>query len=76
MPRQPHYQGSELFAIQLHFRAMANNWPVELSLVQATSSQPDPEAVMHQNFYASSAAIGEQISLVRLRRTEHRDHSG
>lgn len=33
---------AELLAIQLHFRAMANTWPVERPLVQPTSNQPDP----------------------------------
>lgn len=47
---------------------------MELALVQSASRQPDTEAVMHQNFHAFGAAIGEQISAVRLRRTEHRDH--
>ncbi len=55
---------------------MVNAWPMELALIQPPSSQPDPEAVMHQNFHSSGAAVFEQISTVRLRRTNHRDHSG
>lgn len=31
---------------------------------------------MHKNFHPVGAAIGEEISAVRFRRTEHRDHSG
>ncbi|MNT18041.1 hypothetical protein D3C72_1532230 [compost metagenome] len=30
---------------------------------------------MHQHFHTIGAAVGEQISTVRLRRTEHRDNS-
>ena len=52
---------------------MANAWPVELTLVQPASRQPDAETVMHQNFHPSGTAVGEQISTVRLRRTKHRD---
>jgi integrase len=31
---------------------------------------------MHQHFHAIGAAVGEKISTVRLRRTEHRNHLG
>ncbi len=62
--------------LQYHGETMANARPVELTLVQPASSQPDTEAVMHQNFHPSGAAVCEQISTARLRRTEHRYYSG
>jgi hypothetical protein len=51
---------------------MPGQW--KLALVQSPRGQPDTHAVVHQHFHAVGAAIGEQISAVRLRRTEHRDH--
>ncbi len=48
---------------------------MELALVQPARRQPYSKAVMHQHFHAIGAAIGEQISTVRLRRTEHRYHA-
>ena len=38
--------------------------------------QPDTHAVMHQDFHAVGAAIGEEIGAVRIRRTEHSHHTG
>ena len=76
LPRQAQHQGLKLFRVQLHLAALSNAWPVELALVQTASGQPDANPVMHQYFNASGAAIGKQISAVRLRRTEHRDHPG
>jgi len=34
------------------------------------------QALMHQHFHAVGAAVGEQISTVRLRRTEYRHYTG
>ena len=76
LPRQAQHQGLKLFRVQLHLAALSNAWPVELALVQTASGQPDANPVMHQYFNASGAAIGKQISAVRLRRTEHRNHPG
>jgi len=45
---------------------------MKLTLVQAPCSQPDTNAVMLQYLHT----VGKEISTVRLRRTEHRDHSG
>ncbi len=36
--------------------------------------KPDAYAVMHQDIHPVDAAIGEEISTVRLRRTEHCNH--
>jgi len=44
------------------------------SLVQTTGREPDTQPIVHQHFHASGAAIGKQISAVRLRRTEHGHH--
>lgn len=49
---------------------------MKLTLVQAPCSQPDTDAVVHQDFHAVRPAVGKEVSAVRLRRTEHRDHSG
>ena len=49
---------------------------LKLAMVQSPRGQPDTHAVMHQDFHAVGAAIGEQIGAVRLRRTEHRHHAG
>lgn len=50
--------------------------PVKLALVQPACRQPNADPVMHQYFHASGAAVGKQISAVRLRLTEHRNHPG
>ncbi len=47
-----------------------------LNLVQSPRGQPDPYTVMHQHFHAVGAAVGEQISTVRLRRTEYLHYTG
>lgn len=52
---------------------MANARAVLLTLVPAARRQPHAEAVMHQPFYAIGAAVGEQLSTVRLSRTEYRN---
>jgi hypothetical protein len=49
---------------------------VKLAFIQTSRRQPDTHAVMHQNFHPIGAAIGEQISAVRLRRTEHGNDPG
>lgn len=49
---------------------------MKLALVQSPRGQPDPYTVMHQHFHAVGAAVGEQISTVRLRRTEYLHYTG
>lgn len=34
------------------------------------------DTVVHQHFDAVGPAVGKEVGAVRLRRTEHRDHSG
>ncbi|WP_254912403.1 hypothetical protein [Pseudomonas putida] len=49
---------------------------MKLTLVQAPCRQPDTDAVVHQDFHPIGPTVGKEVSAVRLRRTEHRDHSG
>jgi hypothetical protein len=51
-------------------------WPMKLTLVQPPRRQPDTDAVVYQDFNPVGPAVGKEVSTVRLRRTEHRDHSG
>ena len=76
LPRQAQHQRLELFAVEFDLAAMANAGPVKLALIESSRRKPDTHAVVHQHFHPVSPAIGEQISAVRLRRTERRDHSG
>ena len=36
--------------------------------------QPDAVSVMDQNFHPGAASVGEQIGVMRLRRTKHLNH--
>lgn len=64
----------ELFAVEFDLAAVANTGPVKLALIQAPCGKPHAHAIVHQHFHPVSPAVGEQVSAVRLRRTEHRDH--
>lgn len=66
----------QLFGAQLHLRTVPNTWPGELTLMEPACRQLNTEPVMYQDFHASGAAVGKQVSAVRLRRTEHRNHAG
>lgn len=50
---------------------MLDAWPMELTLVQSPRLKLDADALMHQDFHAIGATIGEQICAGRLLRTEH-----
>ena len=54
----------------------AGTWPSELAMVKSACRQPDIQPVVYQDFHVGSAAVGEQISTGRLRRTEDRNHAG
>ena len=75
LPGQPQYQSLKLLGVEFDFRAVPDAWPMKLALVQSPRGQPDTHAVMHQNFHAVGAAIGEEIGAVRLRCTEHRHYA-
>lgn len=76
LPRQAEHQRLKLFGVEFNFVATVCARPMEFTLVQAARGQPDTHAVVHQYFHSIGPAIGKQISTVRLRRTEHRDHAG
>ena len=76
LPRQAQHQSLKLLGIQFQLATLSNAWPVEFSLVQPPCRQPNTNPVMNQHFHAIGPAIGKQISAVRLRRTEHRNHPG
>ena len=69
LPRQPQNQRIELRPTQFH--APPPDPPVETSLIQTTVGQPDAVSVMDQDFHPGAASIGEQVTMVRLRRTKH-----
>jgi hypothetical protein len=56
-------------------RLATDRWPAELTSIQAPGGQPDAETVVNQNFHAVSSAIGEQVSVVRMRSAEHLEHA-
>lgn len=60
----------QLFSAQFYLRAVPRTRPEELALVQTTGRQPDAQPLLHQYFHVIGAAVGKQISTVRLRRTE------
>lgn len=65
----------QLFGTQFHLWAVSRSRPEELALMQTARRQPYSEAVMQQQFLAIGAAVGKQISTLRLRRIEHGDHT-
>src|SRR6266850_7956233 len=73
-PRQAKYQGVELLAVQCK-PACSSTRPDETALVQPSHCQPHSEAVVHQHFDPIAAPVGEQVRMMWLCRTEHRDHA-
>src|SRR6266850_3869720 len=73
-PRQAKYQGVELLAVQCK-PAGSSTRPDETALVQPSHCQPHSEAVVHQHFDPVAASVGEQVRMMWLCRTEHRDHA-
>ena len=76
LPRQAEHQDLKLFGIQFQLATLSNARPVEFALVQPPCRQPNTNPVMNQHFHSVSPLIGKEISTVRLRRTEYRNHSG
>ena len=66
----------QLLGIELQLVTLSIVLLGKLSLVQAARRQPNPQAVVHQNFHAVTSAIGKEISAVRLRRTEDSHGTG
>nr|QOJ68823.1 putative accesory protein [Pseudomonas aeruginosa] len=64
----------QLFGTQFHLRAVPRSRPEKFALMQSARRQPDAQPIVHQHFHAIGAAVGKQISTVRLRRTEHGHH--
>lgn len=76
LPWQTEHQRLKLFSVEFDFQAAMSARPMEFPLVQPPCGKPDAHAIMHQHLHPVGTAIGEQISAVRLRRTEHCDHAG
>ena len=76
LPGQALHQGGQLLFSQAQLIATPGVPPMELAPVQAAGAQPDAEAVVDQHLHAIAPAVGEQVSLMWLRRTEHLDDSG
>ena len=75
LPGQSQHQGMQLLRAELVMSVDARRWPHELALVKPSGRQPDANAVMHQHLHSVGAAVGEQVSVVGMRCTEHLDHS-
>ncbi len=75
LPGQTQHERVELGATQSGV-GLSRCRPDELALVQPARSQPDADAVVHQHLEAVGALVGEQVDMVRLRRTEDRHHPG
>ncbi len=71
LPWQAQYQSLKLLVIEFELRTLPNAGPIKPAVIQSSRRQPDTHAVIYQNFNSIGAAIGEQISAMRLRRTEH-----
>lgn len=65
LPGQTEYQGNELLVGQGLRRAAAAARPDEAALVQSLGSQPDTDAVVHQDLQAGGGAVGKDIRMVR-----------
>jgi len=49
--------------------------PDKLALTQSARCQPNADAVVHEDLQTVGALVGEQVGMVRLRRTEDGDHA-
>ncbi|CAI8887947.1 hypothetical protein EMIT0P265_30667 [Pseudomonas zeae] len=65
-----------MLTVEFDLATMANAGQVKLTLIQSSRGKPDTHPVVYKHFHPVSAAIGEQVSTVRLRRTERCDHTG
>lgn len=74
LPGQAQHQGMQLLSAELVLPVYAGRWPHELALVESPGRQPDANAVMHKHLHSVGAAVGEQVSVVRMRCTEHLNH--
>ena len=68
-PGQTQNQGVELCSGERQRSTAAP--PVKTSLIQTPMGQPDAVPVMDKDFHPGAASIGEQVTMVRLRRTKH-----
>ena len=50
--------------------------PTKPTGIQAPRGTPDAESIVHQQFDAAGAGVGEQIAVVRLRGAEDLHHAG
>jgi hypothetical protein len=75
LPGQTQHQCIQLLCAELVMSVDLRRWPDELTFVEPTGCQPDADAVVHENLHAIGPAVGKQIGVVGMRRTEHLDHS-
>ncbi|MDR3415713.1 MAG: hypothetical protein P4L83_05965 [Nevskia sp.] len=72
LPRQSKHQCIELRPGQADLNRAALR-PAKLPLMQAARHQPDADSVMNQHLYSVTAAVGEQVGMVRPGGTENLD---
>ena len=64
-------KGLKLLAVDFDIWPTVSARPVKFPLVQPPCGKPDTHPIMHQNLHPVSAAVGKQISAMRLHRTEY-----
>ena len=75
LPRQTQHQGMQLLCAELVMSVDVRRRPDKLAFVKPAGRQPDAEAIVHEHLHAIGPAVGKQIGMVRMRRTEHLDYS-
>ena len=76
LPGQPQHQGLQLLQADLLVPAQCcRGRPDKLAFVESPGRQPDANAVMHEHLHSIGPAVGKQVGVVRVRRTEYLDHS-
>ena len=75
LPGQTQHQGMQLLRAELVLPVDARRWPDKLAFVESPGRQPDADAVVHQHLHAIGPAVGKQIGVVGMRRTEYLDYS-
>ena len=76
LPGQAEHQSIELFAGESDLCSEGVRHPVKTTLMQTAGTQPDADAVVHQNLHPGGTSVGEEAGMVRLGRAEDLDDPG
>lgn len=75
LPGQALDEDVPLRGVQADGRITLRVRPHEATLVESTRGESDTQAIVDEHLDARRALVGEQMSVVRLRGTEHLDHA-